>query len=140
MSATEFATALQIREAIATAVKSVTGVQASAYVLGSPTPPFVHVLRGPVVYDRAMGHGTHTWTMRVRAYVASVTDVGAQKLLDEFLSVDGARSIKAAIEADPTLGGVVSDLQVTEASGEQEFIRDQGGPLLGSEFTVEVWL
>lgn len=140
MSVSTQATAVEIREAISAALKEIPGMQASAYVLGNSTPPFAHVLRGELVYDQAMGHGTHTWTMRVRAYVALTTDIGAQKLLDEYLAVDGERSIKAAIEADPTLGGVISDLQVKSASGEQEVVRDQGGPLLGSEWTVEVWL
>lgn len=134
------ATALEIREGIATALRSIPGLQASPYVLGNATPPFAHVLRGTVLYDQAMDGGTHTWTMRVRAYVALVTDIGSQTLLDEFLSPEGTRSVKAAIEVDTTLGGVVDDLHVTSATGEQEFVRDQGGPLLGSEWTVEVWL
>lgn len=134
------ATALEIREGIATALKTIPGMQASPYVLGNITPPSAYVLRGPVAYDQAMEGGTHTWTFVVRAFVASVTDIGAAARLDEFLAPSGTRSIKAAIEDDPTLGGVVDDLHVTQATGEQEFVRDQGGPLLFSEWTVEVWL
>lgn len=137
---TTIATSEDVREGLAAALREIQGVQAMAYVLGSPTPPFAQVMRGPLSYHEAMGDGTSTWTMLVRVFVANVTDIGAQKKLDEFLSVDGARSVKAAIEADPTLGGKVADLIVTGASGEQEFVRDQGGPLLGSEWTVEVWL
>lgn len=140
MSVSTHATAVEIREGLSTALRSIPGMQASAYVLGNPSPPFAHVTRGPIAYDQAMDHGVHTWTMTVRAYVALASDIGAQMLLDQYLAVDGERSVKAAIEADPTLGGVVSDLHVKGATGETEFVREQGGPLLGSEFTVEVWL
>lgn len=139
-AATTAATAEDIREGIATALKAIPGLQASAYLLGNPTPPFAQVLRGPVTYDQAMSGGVHRWTMTVRAYVALVSDIGAQKLLDEFLAAEGSRSIKAAIEEDTTLDGAVSDLHVTGASGEQEYVREQGGPLLGSEWNVDVWL
>ena len=134
------ATSEEIREGIADALRVIPGLQASAYSLSNPTPPTAQVMRGEIQYDQALQHGTHWWTMRVQAFVALVSDIGAQKILDRFLSPDGAFSIKAAIEADATLGGVVSDLQVTTAAGEQVYVRDQGGPVLGSEWTVRVLL
>ena len=140
MTAVAAVTTAQIREGIADNLKAIPGIQASAYVLTNPQPPCVHVMRGDVTYDRAMNGGEHSWVMRVRAFVAAVSDIGGQQLLDQFVAPTGDRSIKQAIEADRTLGGVVSDLRVTQATGEQEYVRDQGGPLLGSEFTVEVWL
>lgn len=134
------ATAYDIRNGIATALQAIPDLQATPYVLANPTPPSAHVMRGQVLYDQAMRGGTHTWTMRVQAFVALTTDIGAQTLLDQFLAPEGTYSVKAAIEADPSLGGVVSDLHVTTASGEQQYVRDQGGPVIGSEWTVQVWL
>lgn len=135
------ATASQVREGIADAIRAaVPGIQASPYTLANPTPPAAHVMRGEIVYDQAMQGGLHDMTMRVQAFVALTTDIGAQMLLDQFLSPDGDNSIKAAIEADTSLGGIVQDLHVTSASGEQTYIRDQGGPVLGSEWTVRVLL
>ncbi len=133
-------TALDIRNGIADNLRTIPGLQVSAYALANPTPPAAHVLRGSVLYDQAFHGGTHIWTMRVQAFVALVSDIGGQKLLDRYLSPDGALSVKAAIEADTTLGGAVADLHVTTATGEQVFLRDQGGSVLGSEWTVEVWL
>lgn len=130
----------QIRVAIAEALQTIPALQASPYVLSNPTPPSAHVMRGDVLYDQAMQGGTHVWTMRVQAFVALTTDQGAQALLDQFLAPDGSYSVKAAIEADTSLGGIVQDLHVTAANGEQQYVRDQGGPVLGSEWTVEVWL
>lgn len=134
------ATALEVRTAIATALRVIPGLQASPYMLANPTPPAAHVLRGDILYDQAMQGGTHIWTMRVQVFVSLVSDIGGQMLLDEYLSPDGARSVKAAVEADRTLGGIVDDLHVTTASGEQVYVRDQSGQLLGSDWNVEVWL
>lgn len=139
-AATTDATALEIRQGIADALRAIPGLNAQPYVLGNLTPPTATVMRGPVEYDEAMDGGVHLWTFVVRCYVASVTDIGAQTKLDEYLSPEGTYSVKTAIEADTSLGGVVSDLHVTGASGEQELVREQGGPLLFSEWTVQVWI
>jgi hypothetical protein len=39
----------------------------------------------------------------------------AQDQLDQYMNWDGAKSLRAAIEADRTLGGVCDDLIVTNA-------------------------
>ncbi len=140
MSALQTSSAVLIRSALADALRTIPGLQASPYILSNPTPPSAHVRRGTVVYDQAMQGGVHLWTFTVQAFVALSSDIGASQLLDKYLSPTGSSSVKAAIEADTSLGGVVADLHVTEATGEQLFVRDQGGQVLGSEWTVMVWL
>lgn len=135
-------TSFDIREAIARNLRgNIRGLQAQPYVMSQPTPPSADVRRGPVEYDQAFQQGVTHWTMLVRVFVAGAQDKGAQANLDSYLSPEGDRSIKQAIESDPTLGGLVSDLQVTEATGEQTYtIEGRADPFLGSEWTVEVWL
>ena len=60
----------QIRNALADALKTIPGIQASPYLMSDPTMPSAAVMRGPVEYDQAMSGGTHTWTFIVRLYVA----------------------------------------------------------------------
>lgn len=134
------ATSFEVREAIAQVLRrQIRGLQAQPYVMANPTPPSADVRRGPVEYDQAMHGGVTHWTFLVRVYVAGATDRGAQNRLDVYLNPTGAGSIKAAIESDTTLGGIVSDLQVTTATGEQAYELN-GTQVLGSEWTVEVWL
>lgn len=140
MTATTATTATEIRAGLADALRTIPGLNVQPYVLSMRTPPCAEIARGPVAYDQAMGGGVHTWTFTIRCFVASPTEIGAQRRLDELLSAEGDYSVFAALEADSTLGGVVSDLHVTGATGEQEFVGDQGGPLLFSEWTVEIWL
>lgn len=134
------ATSAQIREGIAQALRVIPGLQATPYMLANSTPPTAHVMRGEIQYDQAMAGGLHRWVMRVQAFVALTSDMGAQMLLERFLSADGDYSVKAAIEADPTLGGVIQDLHVLSANGEQFYVRDSASQVLGSEWQVEVWI
>lgn len=130
----------EIREAVADALTQIDGMQANAYPLTNPTLPSAVVVRGDIDYDQAMQGGTHTMTLKVRVYVADLNDIAASKNLDVYLAPTGASSVKAAIETDTTLGGLISDLHVTSANGEQQYVRASGGALLGSEWEIDLWL
>lgn len=112
----------------------------SNHVTTNITPPSCDVRRGPIDYDQAMDGGTHRLTMLVRAYLANPTDLSAVNRLESYLDPEGENSIKAAIESDRTLDGLVADLHVTTATGEQPYVVEGQAPVLGSEWTVEVWL
>jgi hypothetical protein len=116
---------------------SVTGWQVSAYALANPTPPGMHIFPGEIQYDAAMRRGHDDITFTVQAFVAYAADIGAQKNLDVLLAPSGEKSVKAALEADLTLGGLVDDLTVTESTGYRLADRSSG-PLLTVGWTVEV--
>ena len=132
-----------IRVALAAALQpaldAVGGGQPSAYTLESPTPPTLWVM-GPdqIVYDMTMRRsGFDQWTMIVQGFVGSPLDKAAQVNLDLWLAPSGATSVKAAIEADRTLGGIVDDLTVTEASGYRRYQFQTNGPtVLGCDWSV----
>lgn len=130
----------EIREGLRARLDTITGLQASAYLLSNPTPPCAEIQPGEIEYDRAMARGMDGTQMTVRVYVGNTTDIGSQKRLDRMLAPAGADSVKAAIEADRTLGGVVDDLRVTRCSGYRVYSR-AGMPnatVLGAEWDIEV--
>jgi hypothetical protein len=129
----------EIRAGIAANLAALKGIQVSAYMLHSPTPPSVHVFPAEVEYDQAMQRGLDKWTLTVQAFVGLVSDVGAQKLLDKYLAPSGAQSVKAVIEADRTLGGAVHDLRVTRSGGYQSFLLEGRGPILAADWSIEVY-
>lgn len=129
-----------IRAALAASLQPAFDGQTFPYQQFNPTPPCAQVSRGPVTYDEAFGAGVNQMTFIVTAFVALTSDQGAQTLLDDYLAPTGAKSIKAALEADETLGGQIQTLHVTDATGETVFNREQGGPVLGSQWTVETWI
>jgi hypothetical protein len=71
-----------------------------------------------------MGRGLDKWTFTVQAFVALASDIGAQVKLDAFLAPSGSQSVKAAIEADGTLGGIVADTSVVSCTGYRVYARD----------------
>ncbi len=116
-------------------------MQISAYILSNPTPPVIWVKPTPgavTEYHQAMMNGQETWSLTVQAFVASGGDITAQMVLDELLATTGAHSVKAAIEADKTLGGATDDLIVRRCISYQEYQRVDGSMALGAEWIVEI--
>jgi hypothetical protein len=116
-------------------------MQISPYVLSNPTLPTIWVkpTQGNVTeYHQAMRNGQETWSITVQALVAGAGDINAQMVLDELLATSGAHSVKAAIEADLTLGGATDDLIVRRCISYQEYQRADGTLALGADWIVEV--
>lgn len=127
-----------IRTGLATNLAGVTGLAESPYLLSNPTPPACEIQPGPIEYDQAFRRGLDRWTLTVRVFVGPSSDIGAQKRLDTMLAPAGTDSIKAALESDRTLGGMVDDLQVTRCEGYRVFVREGAPSVLGAEWTVVV--
>lgn len=111
------ATVTEIREGLAEAIRvGVPALHSHARVPDSFTTPAAMVF-GPerIRYDSTMARGSDEYRFPVRVYVGRVDEKGAQDHLDAFVSGDGPQSLKVAIEADPTLGGVVDFARVEEA-------------------------
>jgi hypothetical protein len=117
---------------------AVEGMQISAYLLSSPTPPAIQIYPAETEYDLAMGRGLDRWTLTVQAFFALTSDVGSQVSLDALLAPAGPLSVKQAVESDSTLGGLVDDLSVVSCTGYRVYVRDSGGPVLGAEWEVQV--
>lgn len=110
-------TIAQIREGLATNLGTIPEIQVSPYMLVSPLPPVIHVIPAGIEYDRSMHRGLDILTFTVEAFVAMGLDKGAQMKIDSFISPTGTSSVKAAIEADKTLGGIVDDTWVERVGG-----------------------
>src|SRR5215475_8394271 len=113
-----------IRAGLAANLSTILDVQVSAYTLAQPTPPGLQILPPGVQYDRTMQgsatsatrHALDDWTFMVQGFVALTTDIGSQVLLDQMCAPSGVNSVKAALESNRTLNGIVSDLHVEEQS------------------------
>lgn len=127
-----------IRAGLKANLSTVPGIQASAYMKSSPTPPTVQVFPEEIEYDEANDADTLRFT--VQAFVGNTGDEGAQRRLDQMLARVGAYSIKAAIEQDRTLAGRVDSLRVVSCTGYQEYQLQSvsNAVYLGAQWTVEV--
>lgn len=130
--------AYAIQAGMATAAKTVSGLRAFATLPDAIEPPVFAPLELELSYDQAFGGLTETvFTCQVFTSRGD-TDTG-RKLLIGYVAESGATSIKAALEADRTLGGVAKTLIVERVRGAGRLYEVGGIDYLGAQFDVRVW-
>lgn len=114
----------EIREAVALALKCIGKLTAHARYPAVINSPAAVVVRRETTYDPTFDVGADH-TLAVRIFVSFANLPGAQDQMDDYCAPAGERSIRAAIDVDPTLGGVVDACRVSTA--EDERITTYGG-------------
>lgn len=109
-------TVTQIKEGLQTRLATISGLRAYAQQPDNVNAPFGWPMLESITYNGAMGGGLIIHTFTVSVVVGRASERTAQNALDGYLSYAGATSVRAAIEGDRTLGGVVQDLIVESAS------------------------
>lgn len=127
-----------IRDALATNLATISGLRTSANVPDNPNPPIAVVFLETVEYDDAFRDGLTTLMFKVMVIVSRADDRTAQRKLNQYISPNGERSIKSAVESDRSLGGLVQTLRLTNMTSlgstivsEQEY--------MAVEFSVAVY-
>ncbi|HEY7821844.1 MAG TPA: hypothetical protein VIG24_03365 [Acidimicrobiia bacterium] len=124
-----------LRTALASSMSAIPGLRTSSTVPDNPRPPIAVVMPERIAYDLNARRGADTFYFTVILIVSRADDRSAQNSLDGYLT--GATSVKAAIEADRTLGGVANTVRVTEMTNYASL--PVGEVLyLSAQFTVEV--
>ncbi|HEY7822631.1 MAG TPA: hypothetical protein VIG24_07360 [Acidimicrobiia bacterium] len=125
----------ELRDGIATRLGTISGLRVSATFLDAPRPPVAMVLPDRIEYDLNANRGADTFVFTVSLLVGRADDRAAQRNIDTY--VVGAGSVKAAIEADRTLGGKADTCRVTEMRNYGQ-VNIGDVVYLGVEFEVEV--
>ncbi len=127
-----------IRDAVATNLATISGLRTSGDVPDNPNPPIAVVFLETVDYDEAFRGGMTTMMLKIMVLVSRADDRTAQRKLNQYISPDGDRSIKKAVESDRSLGGLVQTLRLTTMTSlgstmvsEQEY--------MAVEFSVAVY-
>ena len=107
------ATFSELRTALATQLATIRGLRTAATVPDNPAPPVAVIVPVNVEYDVSFGRGTDLYTFSVLLIVGRMSERAAQTTLDAYINPTGATSVKAAINADPTLGGACQSARVT---------------------------
>ena len=124
-----------LRDGLADRMSTIRGLRTSATVPDAPRPPVAVVMPDRVVYDLNARRGADTFLFTVILLVGRADDRAAQNNLDAYIVGDS--SIKAAIEADRTLGGVANTCRVTEMNNYASMIIGET-VYLAAQFAVEV--
>lgn len=110
------ATVNQVATGLATALGTISGLRTYAYQPEQLNPPFAYPTLDRVQYHRAFAGGDVVMDWTITVIVGRYTDRTAHSLLDSYLSYSGASSVRAAIEADRTLGGVCQTLILSDGA------------------------
>lgn len=124
-----------VLDALAGAVDTIAGLRVYAYPADAIQPPAAIVGLPETPFDITMG-GDDEWMVPVFVVVGKVSDRASRTALCEYVNPTGASSIKAAIEADKTLGGACDSVSVTRA--EFSTITVAGTEYLAAEITADV--
>lgn len=131
------ATVSQVATGLANRLATISGLRVTTYQPEQLNPPFAYPQINRVEYHRAYGGGDVVMDWTVHVVVGRWVDRASHALLDDFLSYSGTKSIRAAIEADTSLGGVCDTLIVR--SGADITSLDAGGAeFLQIQFQLEV--
>lgn len=126
-----------VMDGLAEALAPLAGLRIFAYPPDSATPPAAIVSYPETfVFDFTMRRGSDQASFPVHVLVGRVSTRAARDELVEYMAGSGPRSVKAAIEADPTLGGRVDTVQVTTVAGVNLEIGGIG--YVAATFTVDV--
>lgn len=121
-----------VRSGLADALATIDGLRTSAYFPDSITPPVAIVDTYRLDFDLAMARGSDDITFDVLVVVRRVSERQAQIDLDALVP-----QVKAAIEADKSLGGACDSLQCQSMNGYSPITIDETTYLTAS-FAVRV--
>lgn len=130
-----------IRAALATAMAPVVGaggrqLQSTGYAPDAVDPPWAYPASMTGTYDETLD-GDAGMVVTLRVLASRAEDRAGQEMLDAFLAESGPTSIKASLEADPTLGGLIDDLQTQGWDGYRMY-EVAGTDYYGAELTVVI--
>lgn len=105
-----------VRQGLATALDTITGLRCFDYVPdGIPTPAAIVEPLEITYHEASISSGTNYYRAYILVVVGRMSDRSSQDRIDAYIANTGASSIPAALEADKTLGGACSTLVVVQA-------------------------
>jgi hypothetical protein len=127
-----------IRAGLAANLATIPGLRSHAELVDNPNPPVALVELDSVDYDGAFQGGMTTYNFIITVIVGRAAEREQQRKLDLYLQPTGAQSVKAGVESNRSLSGVIDDLRVV-SSGSIGSIQLNDQTYLAAEFTVTVY-
>lgn len=130
----------QVRAAVATYLSgNISGLRATANKFGQINVPCAVVVpeTGRLITYAVTEDDETDYYLRALLLVSEGDSASGQDLLDGYLSPAGDQSVYAAVQADPSLGGVVSFAAVTQATG-YGIVNVNGVDYLGCSLSLSI--
>ena len=128
-----------MRQGLADNLATISGLRVSYFIPHNPNPPQAIVAPPTIRYDQSFGRGLDEYSFQVIVFATRADERTGQDLIDSYCAPIGAGSVKAAIESDRTLGGLVADLRVTDMTGVSPTTFADGQVYLSATWAVQVF-
>lgn len=128
----------QVNTGLKNRLSTITGLRVYDYQPDTGYVPFAFPALTTIEYHKAMNGGMRIFTYNITIVTGRVDERTGQDEMDAFASYDGAKSVRAALEADKTLGGVVDTLIVTSSANVNAMSQGEN-QYLTLDFTVTVY-
>jgi hypothetical protein len=128
----------QVGDGLKARLATITGLRTYSYQPEQLLPPVGYVTLNNISYHGAFQGGNQEMEWSVIIVVGRWTDREANARLDDYATYSGAKSVRAAIEADKTLGGVCDTL-IVQSSSAISSLEQADAEFLTIEFTVTVY-
>jgi hypothetical protein len=125
-----------IRAGIETNLETISGLRGYSEIPENPQVPAAVVTLDSIEYHQAFKNGLVQFNFTVTVIVGRFNARASQQVLNEFADNSGAKSIRAAIESDRTLGGTVFDCVVQSMGGVNNIDLNDGNNYLATDFVV----
>lgn len=127
----------EVQTGVAEALRSIEGLRVYDFPSDRIEPPAAVLSLPETPYDVTLGGRFDEWTFPLWILVAKADDRAAYGEMVDYLEAEGDRSIRAAIEADRTLGGACDTAAIIRTR--PLFATVAGTEFLAAEFTLEVY-
>ena len=133
------ATPSQVKDGLKVRIETIPGLRAFDYQPDQVNPPFAFPTLNEIRYHQTgMGSGGVVMDFTITIVVGRASERTAQDELDQYTAFSGTKSIRAALEADRTLGGVADDL-IVNSSGNFTNLDANDTVYLTMDFNVTVY-
>lgn len=127
----------EVQAGLTTALRTIGGLRVYDFPSDRVETPAAVLSLPETPYDVTLGGRSDEWTFPLWVLVAKADDRAAYGEMVDYLEATGAKSIRAIVEADTTLGGACDTVSVLSAR--PLFATVAGTEFLAIEFTVEVY-
>ncbi|WP_307869004.1 hypothetical protein [Umezawaea beigongshangensis] len=124
-------------QGLAEAVDTIPGLNCHPFLPDSISPPTFAPVDLEIAYNTTFGNRVEFNPVRCRLLLSRADDKSGQRKLQQYLAASGPKSVKAAIEADRTLGGTCDSLHVMTVTG-YGWYEHAGTQYLGAQWDVRV--
>lgn len=100
-------------EGLKARLETIAGLRVREELPGTIQPPTAVLSLEELTFDTTMARGSDDLEVHVHVFTSLSSERAGQRALWTYLAGSGPKSVKAAVEADPTLGGAAMFAEVT---------------------------